>query len=246
VRRWKKFVPLALLAVIAVAVAGFAITMKPAQPPVSEKVANYTPPAPKPIVPAIFFGDSYFNGSNPVTARETFASIAAYRLGYEPIIRGHGGTGFLGDRTEEPVSPNYQGQIKAGELLTETDIVPPLVVIEGGLLDQRFDPDHITGAVINVVKSAKAAYPKAKVVLVGPADVYTPPSDGIAKVETAIAAAAEAENVPMIRIGDLMPRDKLLSVIGEDRIHPTVEGHRLLGESLAKKLTELGVPAVKD
>lgn len=236
---------LTVLAAVTLAVVGFAVTMKPAQPPVSEKVANYTPPPPKVITPAIFFGDSWFNGSYPVTEKETFASIAAYKLGYEPLIRGNGGTGFLAARTDSTPAPPYAAQIKGGELKSEMDVKPPLVVIEGGLLDQRYEPEEITAAVAGVLKSAKGTYPKAKVVLVGPADIYTPESPGIAKVNEAMTVAADAEGVPMIHMSDLVSRKELLGMIGKDKIHPTAAGHKLLGERLAAKLTKLGVPTIK-
>jgi len=231
-------IALAVLAFLAAAAIVWAAI--PKAPPVSN-VPEYTPPpvAEKPV--AIFFGDSYFNGSAPVTARQTFASVAGRTLGYDVAIRGFGGTGFIAERTVKPAMPNYAAQIKDGEFEVRAGVDVPLVVVQGGIMDQRYADYEVEDAVVGVLESAREAHPDANLVLVGPADVYTPESESIVRVEEAMGAAAKAEDVPFIRIRDLVSRKELLPLIGEDEIHPTKEGHKLLGERLAAQLVKVGV-----
>lgn len=200
---------------------------------------EFTKPPEKPV--ALFFGDSYFNGSYPVSDKETFGYLAGNQLGYEVGIRGYGGTGFLAERTEEPVTPNFAAQINDGELSLREGVTAPLVVVEGGLMDQRASSPELRKAVSGVLKSARKIHPNAKIILVGPANVYTPVSPSIPRIEDAMAAAAAELDVPMIRISDLVSRKELLPLIGEDGIHPTKEGHELLGKRLAAKLLDVGV-----
>ena len=188
---------------------------------------------------AVFWGDSYVNGAGTVGAFSTFAAVAARNLGYTPVILGHGGTGFLAAESDSPHVPDYIRQYKAhGFNVSEQ---PSFVVIEGGLLDQSDDPVELKSAVRFMLDAAKAAFPKALVILLGPADIYTPPSAGVAKVNSVMASAAASEHVPFVKISDLEPQSVLLDHISTDGIHPNLKGHELLAVGLERELLRLGV-----
>ncbi|MHA7210780.1 SGNH/GDSL hydrolase family protein [Arthrobacter sp. MDT1-65] len=207
------------------------------------QAAEYTPPTVEPDPVAVVFGDSWTNGSAPVGPQGTFTSLAGQFLGYDVTVKGHGGTGFLAQRTVEPATPNFQEQIEAGEL--EIGRAPELVIVQGGLLDQRYEPAEVSEAATSVLTSVRDAYPNAALFLVGPANVSPEPSAGVGRVETALSDTAQTMEIPFIRMDDLMDRDTLVGMLGEDGVHPTQDGHKLLGEKLATVLRDAGVKDYK-
>lgn len=236
-----QYLAVAALAVIVSVVA--VLTLIQSQQPSSAagRSPAFTPPPVTLDTPiALMWGDSYFNGSYPVSVSGTYAYRTANRLGYKPLIRGHGGTGFLGERTIEPVAPNYLAQIDEGGMTLQK--APAFVVIQGGLLDQSFEPAEIEAAAEAVIRKAQELYPGVPVFLLGPPNPYQPESPGVRKVESAITSAAAATGVPLIPFTDLMSHDELVSVLAEDGIHPTEDGHAILTDRLSAKLVELGVP----
>ncbi|TDE28163.1 hypothetical protein E1295_42720, partial [Nonomuraea mesophila] len=55
-------------------------------------------PVVRPATPVVMFvGDSFTVGSGPVPRWETYAAQAARLLGWQPVIAGAGGTGYLSE-----------------------------------------------------------------------------------------------------------------------------------------------------
>src|SRR4051812_25310413 len=114
---------------------------------------------------ALFFGDSYFvgGGCSPDRTRD-MAYLAGAALGYRPVVRGAGGTGFVAANPDYGLPP-YLAQIRDGALEVRH---PRLVVIGGGSNDVGRSPARIRKNATKVLRIARHTYPRALLVLVGP------------------------------------------------------------------------------
>jgi lysophospholipase L1-like esterase len=183
---------------------------------------------------ALFFGDSYFVGGGCSPDRTAdMAWLAGVELGYRPVVRGAGGTGFVQANPDYDL-PAYLAQIQDGALDVQH---PRLVVIQGGSNDLSQPVDQVRKNAGKVLKIARAKYPQARLVLVGPMDTYGGYADSI-PVRNALRTVSKRLHVPFI---DAMKwtagRDDLLC---SDYVHPTYEGHVYLGHLLAQALAKRG------
>ncbi len=184
--------------------------------------------------PALFFGDSYFVGGGCSPDRDRgMAHVAARALGYAPVIRGAGGTGFVAANPEYDAPP-YLAQIHDGAF----DVANPrLVVIEGGSNDIGLPLTKIRRNAKKVLRIARRQFPDALVVLVGPMQTYGPYSD-----TDAIREALRSLSLRLgVRFVDpqkwTQGHDEWLC---DDYVHPTYAGHRILGRRLADALARRG------
>lgn len=200
-----------------------AAVQQPAASPTAAPEPTREPPV------ALLFGDSYFNGAAGVTESQTFGSLAAERLGYQPVVRGAAGTGFV---TEFDRTGDYLTQIRGGELDGVASDVE-LVLVEGGLNDQQADPAQVQAAAERVLAIMERRFDRAKVVLVGPVDPDGELSS-TADVTAALADAADASDVTFIDPATWL-RGHLATV--EDGLHPNAQGHRVLAIRLAAALS---------
>ena len=183
---------------------------------------------------ALFFGDSYFigGGCSPDRTRD-MAAIAGRRLGYRPVVRGGGGTGFASANPEYGL-PDYLGQIADGALDVRH---PALVVIEGGSNDVGRPIARIRKNAGRVLNIARHKYPHARLVLVGPMD----PRDGYADstpINNALRRVAKRHAVPYIDDQTWL-QDKP-GQLCSDYDHPTYAAHERLGRLLARALRRAG------
>ena len=183
---------------------------------------------------ALFFGDSYFvgGGCSP-DARSDMAWLAGVELGYRPVVRGAGGTGFVAGNPEYGIPP-YLAQIDDGALDTKN---PRLVVIEGGSNDTGLPLDQIRQNAKKVLQIARKEYPGAVLILVGPMDTYGGYADSD-PIKNALHKVAKRMQVPFVDAQKWTAgRDNLLC---DDYVHPTYEGHVYLGHRLAAALKKRG------
>jgi acyl-CoA thioesterase I len=183
---------------------------------------------------ALFFGDSYFvgGGCSPDRTRD-MAAIAGRKLGYTPIVRGYGGTGFVATNPDYD-GPDYLTQIAQGSI-----DVPnvSLVVIEGGDNDVGFKVSDIKRNARKVLKIARAKHPRARLVLMGAMQTYGnfSQTDGI---NDGLRSVARSLGVPFINPQKwTYGNDQWLC---SDYVHPTYAGHQVLGAKLARKLAKRG------
>ena len=176
---------------------------------------------------ALFFGDSYFigGGCSPDRKRD-MAYLAGVELGYRPVVRGAGGTGFVAANPEYD-APAYLAQIHDGALDARN---PQLVVIAGGTNDVGRPVSQIKKNAKKVLRIARHKYPDALLVLVGPMDTYGGYGESI-PIRDALSAVARKLRVPFV---DAMTwtagHDDWLC---DDYVHPTYDGHVALGHRLA-------------
>ncbi|WP_045823891.1 SGNH/GDSL hydrolase family protein [Williamsia herbipolensis] len=197
-------------------------------------------------VHALAFGDSYFTGSDGVTRSQTFGRIALNGLGYTVTQSGHGGTGYV---VESRVDgwPDFVSQVSdsaLGELP-----VPPIsvVLLEGGVNDAL---SNVPAALIRtnaawVMASLRDRYPLAKHVVLGvPPDRAGRLTGPRAAINVAIRAAALATRWTFVDMRQFITPATGPTIIGPDRLHPTLEGHRKLASMLSERLAPLGVGRV--
>jgi lysophospholipase L1-like esterase len=183
---------------------------------------------------ALFFGDSLFVGGGCSPDRKGgMAWLAGVELGYRPVVRGAGGTGFVAANPEYDLPP-YLGQIDDGALDTKN---PRLVVIEGGSNDTGLPVDQIRQNAKKVLRIARADYPHALLILVGPMDTYGGYADSD-PIKNGLHQVARQLHVPFINPQKWTAgRDDLLC---SDYVHPTYAGHVVLGHRLAAALKKRG------
>lgn len=247
-KRWSS-AGLAFLAVLTIALIAATVMQnqerKRENAAMAAQFTNAPTAATTPAVPpaALFFGDSYFNGANGVSAEQALAYAAGMSLGYAPTIAGHGGTGFVSAERGGPNTPNYLAQLDAGALSKIDPIAIRLVVVEGGLNDVGQPADQITTNAGAVLDRMAKTFPTAKVVLLGPVATTGTSTRQLQQVVDALSVAAKTANVPFVDATGWVTRDNVGSVIGSDHSHPSVDGHKVLGERLATELRGLGFAA---
>ena len=183
---------------------------------------------------ALFFGDSYFvgGGCSPDRNRD-MAAVAGRSLGYQPTVRGAGGTGFVAANPEYDLPP-YLAQIQDGALDVKN---PRLVVIQGGSNDVGMSTTAVRANARKILGIARQKYPQARLALVGPMDTYGGYADSV-PIRNALRSVARRMHVPFI---DAMKwtqgHDEWLC---DDYVHPTYAGHVELGAKLAAALRKRG------
>jgi lysophospholipase L1-like esterase len=181
----------------------------------------------------MFVGDSFTVGSGPVPRWHAYATEAARLLGWQPIVAGAGGTGYL---SEGRVGRTFQQSFKA-ELAWRP--APDVLVISGGHNDCRWSSPKVRRAATTLLQDAKATWPRAEVVMVGPIWMGRAPAKAY-RVRDVLAEVAERQAVPF-----LDPMRERWTAGGKaemtlpDGVHPTHAGHVRLGTWLAGALSRL-------
>jgi hypothetical protein len=183
---------------------------------------------------ALFFGDSYFvgGGCSP-DEKQDMAYLAGTELGYRTTVRGAGGTGFVAANPEYDLPP-YLGQIRDGELDVRR---PELVVIAGGSNDVGLPVADVKKNARKILRIARAKYPHALLVLVGPLDPYGGFEDSI-PIRDALRGVAKKLDVPFI--DDMTWLEGHPEWLCDDYVHPTYAAQVPLGKRLAKALRKHG------
>ena len=247
---WGSLILVAVLVMTGVPLIVYGLTLdsEPSSDSVAQQSAGLTTPSPSAAAEgtdadasagqrdlAVYFGDSYFVGDfNYTDKSNTMARLSGKRLGYSQIrVRGGGGTGFVQANPEFDLPP-YLQQLRGGALNASN---PDLVVIEGGSNDAREPKWKVRRNAGLVLDFARDKHPRAMLVMVGPLDVDGDFSE-TTPIHKAIRKAAVEKGVPYIDIRRWLVGH--YDLVGPDQVHPTAEGHRLLGRKLARALGDLG------
>lgn len=178
---------------------------------------------------ALFVGDSYVSGSRENDGPEWDDIVAMERgwVHYEDAI---GGTGFLAGTDEKPTI----GQ-RADETIAA--YVPDVVVIAGGFNDaDRFPTDQIVDEAATVIGRYQAAYPDAKVIVVGPWGSGAP-SDDVLELSEQMAPMVAGLGLPYIDASRFLEASPG-PWIGDDDVHPTNQGHEQIAAAIAPALDQ--------
>ncbi|WP_235030713.1 SGNH/GDSL hydrolase family protein [Nonomuraea solani] len=182
----------------------------------------------KPVAPVMMFvGDSFTVGSGPVPSWQTYASETARLLGWQPVIAGAGGTGFL---SKGRVGRTFQ---RSFEVELAWRPAPDLLVISGGHNDRRWSTTRVRQAAERLLTEVRAHWPGTRVVMVGPIWLGGAPPKAY-EVRDALAKAAGGEGVPFY---DPMRQRWPAEAILPDGVHPTQAGHERIATWLAAELS---------
>jgi lysophospholipase L1-like esterase len=198
-------------------------------------------PARAPVV--MFLGDSYTTGGRETPAERTYAADAARDLGWQVIIGGLGGTGFVAPgATKEPFDVLFQRQLAWRP-------APDMVIVSGGHNDQKYAPAQVATAAESLFNKIRRQWPGTRVVLIGPMWGSGAPDPAALEIRDALAVTARRLSVPFIDplaqkwiTGDRKSKTgNAADYILRDGIHPSAAGHRYLATRLVADLRRLGL-----
>ncbi len=230
--RWD-WIGLAVIAVVALAVAGFAL-VRPATPaPVSDQVKDYKLTGPAQPFQFTAIGDSYTGGSPMGGSRGTpsnwvLHAATTIRAKSTPVLENESGIGGSGYVNRGPNNSPTFGE-KTNEVINgNTDVV----VFFGSINDMKQPLNEITSAADKAWTDAKVKAPDAQIIIVGPAWMRRdiPDSiDAITQSLKALAARHEFEFVDPDAERWFLDKPDL---IGSDGTHPIDAGHVLMADKL--------------
>lgn len=217
------------------ALVGCAASSIPVKPPVVQ-------PAPSRIPVVMLLGDSYATGAYDIAPEGTYASETARQLGWQIIIGGHSGTGF--------VAPGRIG--KTFSLLFDQHLAwrpaPDMLVVSGGHNDWAHPASMAGAAARQLLQRVERHWPTTKIVVVGPLWGGDAPPEVVA-VRDELRTVTHDLRVPFIDpLGErwftgnrAAGTGNAVQLILSDGTHPTAEGHRYIAVRLAEDLRRLGL-----
>lgn len=189
-------------------------------------------------------GDSYVVGIEDTPPEATYVAHAARKLGWQIIIAGHQGTGFVTQGKDGKAFPAlYQEQLAWRP-------APDMVMVSGGRNDWPHDSWLVSTAARSLFTQILQRWPDTELVLTGPIWVGEP-SPAILQVRDALKGVADELHVPFIDplreqwiTGNISMRKRTGTArhyIRRDGIHPNMAGNRYLGQLLVNDLHRLGL-----
>ncbi|MDL4771827.1 MULTISPECIES: SGNH/GDSL hydrolase family protein [Thermomonosporaceae] len=191
----------------------------------------------------MFLGDSYTVGERGSKPERTYAMALGRLLGWQVIVGGRGGTGFVagGDRRSSFIQ-SFESQLGWRP-------APDLLVVAGGHNDYGFPAPEVSGAAQIVLERARQRWPATRVVLIGPLwGNDTPPASALA-VRDGLSGLAQRFGLQFIdpiaehwitgnRVNGTGNAARLIQ---RDGTHPTPTGHRYVATRLAADFRRLGL-----
>ncbi|WP_312676115.1 SGNH/GDSL hydrolase family protein [Microbacterium sp.] len=178
----------------------------------------------------LIFGDSWTYGSAAAAPTLGYAYVVAQLAGWTTIVDGVRGSGYLKPGID---GPDFGTRIAA----LDPALDPDLVIVQGSINDRKLPADGYRAAVDAAWDDLATTYPRAQIVILGPAPQVLPVEAATARIDRDLAAAAAARGwwyiSPLMQ--DWITTDNYAAVIdtGIGRFHPTTLGHRYLAERLA-------------
>lgn len=205
-------------------------------PPSRREDASAPAPAPPPrrepgAVPVMMVvGDSFTVGSGPVPQWRAYACQAARLLGWQPVVAGAGGTGFLNrGRAGRTFQQSYEDELSWRP-------APDVLVVSGGHNDQRWTTGQLGRAATTLVRDAREHWPATRIVVVGPIWLGKVPLKAL-RVRDTLAVVAREEGVEFLDpLRSRWAGGDPSGVVLPDGVHPTRAGHLMLARWLASAL----------
>jgi lysophospholipase L1-like esterase len=216
---------------------GTTTTGKAALPPQVHAKA----PVRAPIV--MFLGDSYTVGDRETSPERTYAADTARDLGWQVIVGGLGGTGFVAPgAAKEPFDVLFERQLAWRP-------APDLLIFSGGHNDSEYAPSTVAAAAANLFTRVQRLWPGTRLLLIGPMAGTGAPDPSILEIRDALQTTASLSKVPFIDplaaqwiTGDGKERTGNAKLfIQPDGVHPNETGHRYLATRLVSDLRRLGL-----
>jgi lysophospholipase L1-like esterase len=198
---------------------------------------------PAPVhVPVVFMlGDSYTAGITSVPPEQTYAGEVARRLGWQVVIAGYAGTGFVSrGKIGKDFAALYQTQLSWRP-------APDMVVVSGGHNDV-YHPYRVGPAANRLLTQIKNRWPKTHVVLMGPLWGGDPPPQAL-RVRDSLRDTATTLQLPFVDplaerwiTGHIHRKTgNAQRFILRDGTHPTAAGNRYIADRLAADLRARGL-----
>ncbi|GAB2603436.1 hypothetical protein GCM10009696_06100 [Kocuria himachalensis] len=183
----------------------------------------------------VVIGDSQAHGALEAQLRETWVSRGLVGAGYEPVVLGESGTGFL---KSYGGAPSYLEGLRQGAYTLPAEDVS-LVVVEGGGNDEDYPDELIVEAAHASLDLVKDHYHQADVVVVGPLDSGDDPRR--VRINELLAQVAEQEDVFFLDASRWGRQYQLEGLFYEDGVHLTEAGHERLTDPFTTELEGLGL-----
>lgn len=242
--RTAQYVFLGVLVVVAAAlvVAAFTRVTPNGQSNQRAEARQEPQPSPTEATPtpvSLWLGDSYTGGAGAPSQEAAESCGTATLMGWSCSLDAQGGTGFLADgrANDESYSPLPDRLSDTVARIPEADVV----IVDAGRNDGT--TMETSAEVISAYFTrVRDAYPDATIVIVVPYFM-----DGTGRSDWyAQFASDEAESLePAVVIDPIAEgwiSEETADLTIADGVHPNAEGHRLIAENLARRLTELQVP----
>ncbi|MFA1544684.1 SGNH/GDSL hydrolase family protein [Actinomadura chokoriensis] len=191
----------------------------------------------------MFLGDSYTVGDRGVQPESTYASATARLLGWQVVVGGRAGTGFVRTgRGGEPFLGLFESQLGWRP-------APDMLIVSGGHNDWRFPAAQVAAAAHLLLERVRQRWPGTRLVLMGPLWGTGSPLPGALAVRDALKNLAGQLGVPFVDpIGEQwITGDRpagagnAARLIKADRTHPNPAGHRYVAARLAADIERLGL-----
>jgi len=235
---------IALVSGLVIAIAVIAM-WRPWMPPAATVAAGpgeaavAAPPAPLQLpdgARVLIFGDSWTWGE-AAPPRQGYAYVIADLTGWTTIVDGVRGSGYL--------RPGKGGG-EFGERIAALDpsLDPDLVIVQGSINDRALHSQGYREAVTAAWDLLTAIYPKARIVILGPAPHVLPLEASLSAVDADLADLAALRGWWYISpVAEQWITDaNYLDVIDTSeagRDHPSIDGHRYLAERLAASVAAI-------
>lgn len=184
----------------------------------------------------LIFGDSWTYGSAATVPTLGYAYLAGEVAGWNTVVDGVRGSGYL--------KPGWDGPDFLTRILAlDPALDPNLIIVQGSINDRREPAAGYRAAVDAAWDALAAQFPRAQIVILGPAPQVLPVQKATARIDGDLAAAAAERGwwylSPIAE--DWITVENYLGVIdtGAGRDHPSTAGHRYLAERLIEAVSAI-------
>lgn len=197
-----------------------------------------------PLPAVLWIGDGYVTGSAEIGPATAYPSLVCRRLGWSCNVDAQDTTGFL-----NPGNPGAVGGLPTatfGERLPETiaNFYGDIIVVDGGREDLQYPTEQLGAAIDSYLRSVRAAWPAATVLVVVPEAIGYGPDPGYYQLSASIDASAAAVGATVIDpialgwFGDIADRSTLVSADGRS---PSALGNAYLAGRFESEYVALGL-----
>ena len=138
---------------------------------------------------------------------------------------GNGGSGYVQEGTAGTTFP--------GEASVVTEPHTRLVVVFGSRNDRRSAPEVLKAAAQQTYANIRAIAPDAKILVVGPAALAQDSAEEFASMRDVLSSAAAESGAAFVDpLAEGWFTGDTASLIGQDDIHPTDEGHQFMADHI--------------
>ena len=183
-----------------------------------------TPKAERPV--AVFIGDSYTGGTGATAKSKAFPQVLAGKEGWRLTVVACGGGGYVATgNCGTPYQDHLDDAIAAK---------PSIVIVSGGRNDTSFTTEQVQANAATTLQRVKDALPDATIYVTSPIWDDDAPTAALAKVRTAVQAAAEGAGATYLDLGE--PLEQHPEYVSTDSVHPNDDGHAAIADAIAAVL----------